>query len=82
MTAEQLLDHNVVELMKMSDDELTKYVAELIPQARAEYAGRVHTSDTLLLPNGKRMSMKQAKKDNETMLNILKLAGLQPGQQI
>jgi len=77
MTAEELLDEPIVKLMKMSDEELTAYVAELIPAARAEYAGKVATSNTLLLPNGKRMTMKQAQKDNAAMLQILRAAGVQ-----
>ena len=76
MTSEELLDKPIAELLAMSDDELTAYVADLIPQARAEFVGR-EVTDSVLMPSGKRVSKRQIEKDNETMKNILRMSGIQ-----
>jgi len=81
MTSAELLDKPIAEFVAMSDEQLAAYVAEFIPAARTEYAGRQTTSDALLLPNGKKVTMKQVRKDNETMMNILRMAGVQLPQQ-
>lgn len=75
MTPTQLLEYDMVELSKMSDDQLVVLIAPLFPAARAEFTGAVHDNKAIIMPSGKRVTLKQVEKDNAMLMNLLKMAG-------
>ena len=76
MTAAELLDHDPAVFEKMTDKELAEYVADLLPLARAAYVGK-SVADGILLPSGRRTTARQIADDNQTMMNVLRQAGIQ-----
>jgi len=79
MTAEELALIKPADIARMSDEELARELAPLIPQARLAYARAdelASAANTVLLPSGKRVTAGQLKKDNELMLQQLRRLGM------
>jgi hypothetical protein len=77
MTAEQLLDVPVTQLEAMSDAELAAFLSPMFPQARAPYVGKKQArTDEVLMPNGRRVSLKQSKDENALIAQTLRSLGI------
>lgn len=59
MTAKELLDVDPSVILKMTDDELERYLSALIPAARAPYVGKGTSADTVKLPDGRKIRRSQ-----------------------
>ena len=77
MTAEELLDIPVTKLAAMSDAELAALLSPLFPAARAPYVGKKQSrTDEVLMPNGRRVSLRQSKEENALIAQTLRSLGI------
>jgi len=77
MTAEELLDTPVTKLAAMSDQELAAFLSPLFPAARTPYVGKKQArTDEVLMPNGRRVSLKQSKDENALIAQTLRSLGI------
>jgi hypothetical protein len=75
MTTEELLAISPDKLATYTDEELYTLIAPLIPPSRLVYAKAdelASTANSVLLPNGRRVTATQIQKENEHLLRQLK----------
>jgi len=79
MTAEELARISPERLGQMSDEQLAGELLPLFPIARAAYVGRkADESDKLIvMPSGKRTTLKSLKQENDLIAQTLRKLGIQ-----